>query len=38
VFGGTAVVGALTYFAVTAALGSPELLALKSAIMRRMRA
>jgi putative peptidoglycan lipid II flippase len=38
VFGATVVVGALTYFAVTAALGSPELLALKNAVMRRMRA
>ncbi|MGB8222908.1 MAG: lipid II flippase MurJ, partial [Polyangiales bacterium] len=38
VFGATTVVGALTYFAVTAALGSPELLALKNAIMRRARA
>jgi putative peptidoglycan lipid II flippase len=38
VFGATGVVGALTYLAVAAALGSPELRALKNVIQRRLRA
>ena len=38
VFAGTVVVGFLTYLAVTAALGSPELRDLRAAIRRRMRA
>jgi putative peptidoglycan lipid II flippase len=38
IFTVTAIVGALTYFAVAAALGSPELRDLKAALARRVRA
>lgn len=38
VFTATAIVGAVTYFAVAAALGSPELSDLKAALVRRVRA
>jgi hypothetical protein len=38
VFGATVIVGLLTYLAVAAALGSPELRDLKAAVRRRVRA
>jgi hypothetical protein len=38
VFGATAAIGLLTYLAVAAALGSPELRDLKAAVKRRARA
>jgi predicted permease len=38
VFGATVIIGLLTYLAVAAALGSPELRDLKAAVRRRVRA